>query len=664
MTFTTRSTVAIVAAVFGLAAVAVGQTIPSFEPPPGAPPALSTIPVPEPANLYEFVADKQAAIQLGKALYWDMQIGSDGVTACATCHFQAGADSRTINQVNPGGDRRWYVGPNLHLRREYFPLRRLSDPTDRSSPPILDVNDVVSSQGVFKNEFKSIDPGSPNDDVKRRFDPVFSVSGLNVRRVEPRNTPTVINAVFNHRNFWDGRAQNDFNGINNWGDRDPDAHVYRALTPTGPLEAIRLADRADLRLTNASLASQAVAPILSQDEMSAADRNAVDIGNKLLNQRGKNLVVVRPLAFQVVHPDDSVLGPLSRSPQPGLNVASYADLIRQAFRSEWWDSPHALRVSDKGKVNVLLNKKGATENDLSLMEYNFTLFFGLALQLYQATLVSDDTPYDRWVRGDPGATISQDAFDGLKVFIGQDKTLPTLPKPTVLGKQGARCINCHQGAELTDASVNNVKLTGATRNREEQDIDRGYSNIGVRPTLEDIGVGGMDPFGKPLSLTRLNPVKSGRFIAVDGAFKTPGLRNVELTAPYFHNGGYLTLESVMEFYSRGGDMAPLLAADQTTALRPLGIPAESAPTHGFPRGLTADERRQLVAFMKSLTDDRVKYRKAPFDHPQLYIPNGQFNDHVSADEDPNKPGQARDRVLMIEAVGRQGGRSLPLFLQP
>jgi len=68
--------------------------------------------------------------------------------------------------------------------------------------------------------------------------------------------------------------------------------------------------------------------------------------------------------------------------------------------------------------------------------------------------------------------------------------------------------------------------------------------------------------------------------------------------------------------------------------------------------------------MKSLTDDRVKYRKAPFDHPQLYIPNGQFNDHVSADEDPNKPGQARDRVLMIEAVGRQGGRSLPLFLQP
>ena len=49
-----------------------------------------------------------------------------------------------------------------------------------------------------------------------------------MRRVEPRNTPTMINAVFNHRNFWDMRAQHLFNGVNPFGDRDPDAILYSA----------------------------------------------------------------------------------------------------------------------------------------------------------------------------------------------------------------------------------------------------------------------------------------------------------------------------------------------------------------------------------------------------------------------------------------------------
>ena len=55
---------------------------------------LNAIPVPEPSNLADFVKNKQAAIQLGKALFWDMQVGSDGIQACASCHFNAGADSR------------------------------------------------------------------------------------------------------------------------------------------------------------------------------------------------------------------------------------------------------------------------------------------------------------------------------------------------------------------------------------------------------------------------------------------------------------------------------------------------------------------------------------------------------------------------------------------
>jgi cytochrome c peroxidase len=58
--------------------------------------------VPDAALLANFIQDKTAALKLGKALFWDMQIGSDGFTSCATCHFHAGADSRSKNQRAPG----------------------------------------------------------------------------------------------------------------------------------------------------------------------------------------------------------------------------------------------------------------------------------------------------------------------------------------------------------------------------------------------------------------------------------------------------------------------------------------------------------------------------------------------------------------------------------
>ncbi len=63
---------------------------------------LRAIAVPEPTNLGDSVSDKTAAIALGKALFWDMQVGSDGIQACASCHFRAGADPRSKNQLNPG----------------------------------------------------------------------------------------------------------------------------------------------------------------------------------------------------------------------------------------------------------------------------------------------------------------------------------------------------------------------------------------------------------------------------------------------------------------------------------------------------------------------------------------------------------------------------------
>lgn len=58
-------------------------------------------------DLVDYVANLDAAIRLGKALFWDVQVGSDNKTACATCHFQAGQDGRTRNQFAPGHNGQW-----------------------------------------------------------------------------------------------------------------------------------------------------------------------------------------------------------------------------------------------------------------------------------------------------------------------------------------------------------------------------------------------------------------------------------------------------------------------------------------------------------------------------------------------------------------------------
>jgi hypothetical protein len=191
--------------------------------------------------------------------------------------------------------------------------------------------------------------------------------------------------------------------------------------------------------------------------------------------------------------------------------------------------------------------------------------------------------------------------------------------------------------------------------------DNGFYNIGVRPSFEDLGIGANDPFGHPLSEARL--FYAGKlqefnlplpFFAADkhyapsadGSFKTPTLRNVELTAPYFHNGGQLTLRQVIDFYNRGGDFRDENIADMPTDITDLG--------------LTPAEKEALVAFMISLTDPRVKFERAPFDHPQLFVPNGHptsTDGSVQAD----LQGRALNTFLEIPAIGRSGGSAPPNF---
>jgi hypothetical protein len=354
--------VALVVALIGLPVwrLAGEQGGEAVAPPPDQPRAmapLGSVSVPEPQNLGQFVKDKTAGAALGKALFWDMQLGSDGETACATCHFAAGADNRSKNQLNPRVGRFVVHKPNDQLTASDFPFHRLADPGDRNSEVQFDSEEVVGSAGLLPTLFKGVVPGSPVEQTTSPgTDPIFNVGGVNVRRATGRNAPSVINAVFNFRNFWDGRAQNEFNGVDPFGMRDSTARVAEVVKGTEQL--VSLTDdcalvngvaqvRGPLCLNDASLASQAVGPPPNNVEMSADGRTLKDIGKKLAPFRdvGRKLQALRPLGRQLVSPSDSVLGGYARGggARPGLGV-SYASLIKQAFWPRWWNSQRIVRV--------------------------------------------------------------------------------------------------------------------------------------------------------------------------------------------------------------------------------------------------------------------------------------------------------------------------------
>ncbi len=124
------------------------------------------------------------------------------------------------------------------------------------------------------------------------------------------------------------------------------------------------------------------------------------------------------------------------------------------------------------------------------MEQNFSLFWGLAIQEYESLLISDDSPFDRARNGNPAA-MSEQARAGENVFMTK-----------------GQCINCHMGPLFSGATV--TKSSTSTKAMEHMRVgngamafyDKGYYNIGVRPSAEDIGVGATDPYGFDLSFSR------------------------------------------------------------------------------------------------------------------------------------------------------------------
>ncbi len=97
-----------------------------------------------------------------------------------------------------------------------------------------------------------------------------------------------------------------------------------------------------------------------------------------------------------------------------------------------------------------------------------------------------------------------------------------------------------------------------------------------------------------------------------GSFKAPQLREVELTGPYFHNGGKLTLRQVVDFYVRGGDFPVTNSMHRDFNILNLNAELQS--------NLSEAEKVALVDYMLEFTDDRVAFEKPPFDHPQMILP--------------------------------------------
>ncbi|MCK7597019.1 hypothetical protein M0G74_06995 [Microbulbifer sp. CAU 1566] len=383
--------------------------------------------------------------QLGKLFFFDMQVGSDGVQACASCHFNSGADIRKVNSMSPGlrgGDHsHQLLGANNKLTVSQYggansprglpvsestlmangatPDQSDGTPGYLVAPSILnsiagyDVNDVVSSQGVRATTFTGLVAGSGQDageihvkdlgfDDDDALFPVVFGNNLafpqTVRRVEPRNTPTTYNAIFNQSSFWDGRADMFFNGVNTLGFRDPDAKLRVYYSGDYAQEHAVL-------IPFSSLASQAVGPTGSDFEMEFVHRGG---GGGASYNLGRKMLHLSPLYGQWVSCSDSLLGDLTycgpgEYQVRGIDHKLYSDFIKDIFLEKFWGDGSGYNVcltKDSGfKKKVDMSYCGYDSENRTLMEVNFNLFWGLAVQAYEATLTTGNTIVDLMAGG-------------------------------------------------------------------------------------------------------------------------------------------------------------------------------------------------------------------------------------------------------------------------
>jgi cytochrome c peroxidase len=194
-----------------------------------------------------------------------------------------------------------------------------------------------------------------------------------------------------------------------------------------------------------------------------------------------------------------------------------------------------------------------------------------AIASYERTIIAGDSPFDRWRFKNEENAISQAAKRGFEVFVAE-----------------GRCVSCHvieqDQALFTDNRFHNI---GVGINRIQYDVPRLSAEFLTAKAK-----------GADVDKTVLADPKSselGRFAVTDqfdviGAFKTPTLRNVAVTAPYMHDGSLKTLKDVVKHYNNGGrsEGDPAQVNDYLSGgIRPLN--------------LSEQQMDDLVAFMETLT---------------------------------------------------------------
>lgn len=171
----------------------------------------------------------------------------------------------------------------------------------------------------------------------------------------------------------------------------------------------------------------------------------------------------------------------------------------------------------------------------------------IAIAQFERSLVSGDSPFDKHVFGGDKNALNNEQQAGLRLFTSK-----------------AGCINCH---DVFHPNFN--PLGGGTA----LFTDFRFHNLGVGYQFNRFGdVGRFRVTRDPTDL---------------GAFRTPSLRNVALRPPYMHDGSLASLEEVVDFYNKGGIVNPNISP----SIRPLY--------------LDGVEKRQLVAFMKALSDTKL-----------------------------------------------------------
>jgi cytochrome c peroxidase len=266
---------------------------------------------------------------------------------------------------------------------------------------------------------------------------------------------------------------------------------------------------------------------------------------------------------------------------PTLYNVAYAERLfhdarEDRLEQQIWNPLLAFNEMGNPAIGVVLDRIRAAPDYEGLFESAFpergltmeTL--GMALASYERTLISANSPFDRWHFGKEPLAMGAAAVRGFRLFTGK-----------------AGCVSCHTIAQdhalFTDRRLHNTGI-GYVRS---MGVDAPPRRVQVAPgTFIDI-----DP-ATSAALTGAQTNDLGRYeVTGDPAdrwkYRTPTLRNVALTAPYMHDGSLRTLDEVVDFYNRGGVSNPLL----DPLIRPLG--------------LSETERADLIAFLRALTGDNV-----------------------------------------------------------